>query len=492
MRETAVVTEGAPSGDAGRRRRILVGLLLVNCLTGLNGAVIATAAPALGADLGGSSMFPFVFSAHFLAAAVVLPASGKLADQYGRRTPMIVALLIFLIGSVLCGLAWNMLSLISFRVIQGLGVGAMMSQSVIILGDLFTGAQRARAQAWVSVTYIGTYTLGPLIGGLIIEYSTWRGSFLLNLPVTLVALLLLFGFKEDAVCTPHRFDVLGTLLLTSGVTVLMVGLTQGGVWWAWGSRTSVLLFATTVLLTAGFIACEYHAAEPIVPPWIFRSRLLCGTGVVRIICGAIGISLPALLPCLAQAIRGVSPVTASASLTALTLSWSACGVVSAHLALRIGVRNTVLWGSASWLVGGLLSVASIVSGSFVWLCLSCGMLGIGVGFVIAPTFIVVQEAVSSGRRGVATSTLQFAQWLGGAVGTAALGALINRALSIGRAKSPHDLASGLASADLATQAYPHESLQTAALYAFWAVALLGLVAATVILALSRDFRRLAQ
>lgn len=488
MRETPALAEAAQSGITGHRRRILIGLLLVNCLTGLNGAVVATAAAALVADLGGLSTFPFVFSGHFLAAAVALPVSGKLADQYGRRSPMTVAVSVFLIGSLLCGLAWNMLSLIGFRIIQGLGAGAMMSLSAIILGDLYTGVQRARAQAWASATFIGTYALGPLIGGLVIEFSTWRWSFFLNLPVTLVALVLLFGLNEDAVRTSHRFDVVGAVLLTASVTVFMVGLTQGGVWWAWRSHISVLLLATTLLLTAGLVVRERQAAEPIVPPWVFQSRLLCASGLIRIICGVIGISLPALLPYLAQSIPGVTPVTASASLTALTLSWSVCGLVSAHFALGIGVRNTVLLGSASWLVGGLLSVASIESGSFVCLCLSCGLLGIGVGLIVAPTFILVQETVSSARRGVATSTLQFAQWVGGAVGTAALGALINGASNMRWVKAPHEFANCPPSSDFANQAHLHESLLVAARYAFWGVALLGLAAVTVTLAFSRDFR----
>jgi EmrB/QacA subfamily drug resistance transporter len=428
------------------RGPVLFAVMLCVGLVALDSTIIATAVPSVVADLGGFAQFPWLFSIYLLTQAVTVPLYGKYADVVGRRPVMFVGIGIFLLGSVLCGIAWSMPTLIIARAVQGIGAGAIQPMSMTMIGDLYTVEERARVQGYVASVWGMASVVGPTLGGLFSQYLSWRWIFFVNLPLgAFAAWVLARNFPEQVVRRRHRIDYAGTVLLTTGCSLIIFGLLQGGVSWAWGSMTSLGLFTAGAAAVVGFLLVERTAAEPVLPLWVFRRRILTAGNLVAVVIGVLLIGVSSYVPTYVQGVLGTGPLVAGLALAALTLGWPLTATLSGRLYMRIGFRSTSLLGSVLIVAGVLMCAALTAHSSVVTVAVDCFVLGAGLGLVSAPTLVAVQSVVGWDRRGVVTATNMFSRSIGSAVGVAVLGAIANATLAHRFAHPPDAVAASLPS-----------------------------------------------
>jgi EmrB/QacA subfamily drug resistance transporter len=431
-------------GLRSERGPVLFAVMLCTGLVALDSTIIATAVPSVVADLGGFAQFPWLFSIYLLTQAVTVPLYGKYADVVGRKPVMFFGIGAFLLGSILCGVAWSMPALIVARAVQGIGAGAVQPMSMTMLGDLYTVEERARVMGYTASVWGIASVVGPTLGGVFSEYLSWRWIFFVNLPLgALAAWMFARNFSEQVVRRRHRIDYSGAVLLTTGCSLVIFGLLEGGVTWAWGSPTSVLVFGVGVLAVIGFLLVERRAAEPVLPLWVFRRRILTAGNLVAVVIGALLIGLSSYVPTYVQGVLGTGPLVAGLALAALTLGWPIAATLSGRFYMRIGFRRTALIGSV-FILGGALLTTRLTAHSSVWdVAGTCFVLGLGMGLVSSPTLVAVQSVVGWDRRGVVTATNMFCRSIGSAVGVAVLGAIANATLSNRFGHPPASIASSL-------------------------------------------------
>jgi EmrB/QacA subfamily drug resistance transporter len=422
----------SPSPRAGvglrsERGPVLLALMVSTGLIAIDSTILATAVPSIVRDVGGYAQFPWLFSVYLLAQAVSVSIYAKVADTVGRRPVILLGIGLFLLGSVLCGIAWSMPALIAFRAVQGLGAGAVQPMAVTIAGDIYTVAERATAQGYIASVWAVSSVIGPALGGVFSELGIWRWIFFVNVPLCLLAGgLIVRNFRENVQRREHRIDVLGAVLLTVGTTLVLLGVLEGGQAWAWASATSVGVLAGGVALLVGFVLVERRAPEPVLPPWVFTRRLLATTTFLALGIGVMLIGLTSFVPTYLANSLGVSPLAAGAALAALTVGWPIAATLSGRLLyLRFGFRPTILTG-LSIVVAGTGTLAFFgPSPSVITVAAACFVTGLGMGLVATPSLIAAQASVDWDERGVATGTNLFARALGSAVGAAVLGAVAN-------------------------------------------------------------------
>jgi EmrB/QacA subfamily drug resistance transporter len=422
----------ASSGVGFRSERgpVLIGIMLSTALVAIDATIIATAVPSIVASLGGFAEFPWLFSVYLLAQAVTVPVYGKLADLFGRKPVMLFGIGLFLIGSILCGVAWSMGALIAFRAVQGLGAGAVQPISMTMVGDLYSLKERAKVQGYLASVWGVSSVVGPTLGGVFSEYVSWRWIFFVNIPLCLVAAAMVgLRFHEQVERRRPRIDYAGAGVLTVALTLLILGLLEGGQTWAWGSAQSIAVLAAGAVLLGVFVAIEHRAADPVVPLRLLRNRLLVATNLVAACVGAILIGLTSYVPTFVQDVLGTGPLVAGFALAALTLGWPLSASQSGRVYLRIGIRYTALVGAAVVVVGSALLLLLDGSSSVVLVGATAFVIGLGMGFAAAPTVIAAQSAAQWQERGVVTGTNMFFRSAGSAVGVAVFGAIVNATLS---------------------------------------------------------------
>ncbi|CAM3949546.1 MDR family MFS transporter [Kibdelosporangium persicum] len=441
----------AAVGLRSERGPVLGSIMLATALVALDSTIIATAVPSVVADLGGFSQFPWLFSIYLLTQAVTVPLYGKFADLFGRKPVLLFGIAVFLIGSVLCGVAWSMPVLIAARAIQGIGAGAVQPISMTMLGDLYTLEERARVQGYVTSVWGISSLVGPALGGLFAEYVSWRWIFFINIPVgALAVLVLLRKFNEEITRSKHKIDYLGSALLTIGLSLVLLGLLEGGVAWAWDSPPSVLIFAAGAVVLIAFGFAERRADEPVLPLWVFRSRTLVGGNLMALIVGAMMMGLSSYLPTFVEGVLGTGALVAGFTLAAMTIGWPIAASMSGHAYMRIGLRNTAMIGAVFVIVGAVLT-AMLPRDAAIWQAAGAAfIMGVGLGLTSSPSVIAVQSSVGWERRGVATGTNMFARSLGSAVGVAVFGAIANATLANRFATPPAEVAGQLPSSVDAT------------------------------------------
>ncbi len=416
-------------GFRSERGPILIALMLSTALVAIDGTIIATAVPTVVRDIGGESAFPWLFSVYVLVQAVTVPVYSKLADTFGRKPIMIVGIGLFLLGSVLCGAAWSMPTLIIFRIVQGLGAGAVMPMSITIAGDIYTIQERAKAQGYIASVWGIASVVGPTLGGVFSEFVSWRWIFYVNVPICILAAIMIIRTLHETIDKKkHRVDYLGAALITAGTSLLILAVLEGGVAWAWNSGYSIAAFVGGGLLVLAFLFVESRAAEPILPLWVFSRRLLASTSLVSLGVGAIVIGLSAYVPTYLEGSLNAPPIVAGLALAALTLGWPLSASQAGRLYLRIGFRNTALIGLAFATIGSVALAASAHSPSVAVVAITCFIIGLGMGLIAVPTLISAQSSVGWEQRGVVTGANLFARSIGSAVGVAIFGAIANSLL----------------------------------------------------------------
>ncbi len=407
--------------------------MLGMALAAIDGTIVSTAVPQIVGDLGGFAVFSWLFSGYLLAVTVTLPVYGKLSDTFGRKPVLIAGIVLFLVGSLLCALAWNMGALIAFRIVQGLGGGALQGTVQTIAADLYPLRERPRIQAKLSTVWATSAVAGPVVGGLLAGYADWRWIFLINLPVGALALwLVVRHLHEPARPRPKtrpRIDWAGALAVFATGTLLLTALVQGGVAWPWLSAPSLGLFAASAALAALTVVIERRAAEPIIPGWVWRRRTIAS---VNLALGAMGLLMVAptvFLPTYAQSVLGLGPIAAGFVLSVMTLSWPVSAALSDRVYNRIGFRLTAIIGmSAALLV--LLAFPLLPYPGEPWQpALIMLLLGAALGLFQLPLIVGVQSTVGWAERGTTTASVLFCRQVGQSVGAAVFGAVANGVLA---------------------------------------------------------------
>jgi EmrB/QacA subfamily drug resistance transporter len=436
-------TARATRADVGLRSErgpILLAVMLSTGLVAIDSTILATAVPSVVSDLGGFTSFPWLFSIYLLAHAISVPVYGKLADLYGRKPLMLLGVGLFVLGSLLCGVAWSMTTLIVFRLVQGLGAGAIGPIGMTILGDIYTLQERATVQGYLASVWAMAALIGPTLGGVFSDTIGWRWIFFVNLPLGAAAATVLWRrFEEKVERRKHRIDYLGSALLGTGGTLLLLALLEGGVQWAWDSATSVLLFAAAAALLAAFVVVERRASEPVLPLWVFRMRVLNVSNAGSLIVGVLLMGLSSYVPLFSQKVLGTGALLAGLVLAAMTIGWPIAAATAGRLYLTVGFRFTLVLGGVVSVLGGLI-LFTVDGGSSLWhLAAACFVMGIGFGYVASPGVVAAQTAVSWERRGVATGANMFSRSVGSAVGVAIFGAVVNSHVSDELGSSSIDL-----------------------------------------------------
>src|SRR4051794_17430943 len=401
-------------------------------LVAIDSTILATAVPAVVDDLGGFTSFPWLFSIYLLAQAVSVPIYGKVADLYGRKPVMLLGIGLFVVGSMLCGVAWSMPALIIFRLLQGLGAGAVQPMGMTIVGDIYSMAERAKVQGYIASVWALASVVGPTLGGVFADYLSWRWIFFVNLPLGLAAGYVMWHrYNENIESRRHTIDYLGAALLAAGGTLLLLGLLEGGVRWEWDSAAGIVIFVAAAVLLAAFVVVESRTPEPVLPLWIFRRRVLNASNSGAFVVGVLVLGLTSYVPLYAQGVLGHGALTAGLALAAMTIGWPIAASTSGRFYLTIGFRKTVLMGALFAIAGAALLLA-VSTDSALWaLALPCFVMGIGFGYVASPGVIVAQSSVGWQHRGVATGTNMFSRSMGSAVGVAVFGAIVNSRLASG-------------------------------------------------------------
>jgi EmrB/QacA subfamily drug resistance transporter len=428
-------------GLRSERGPVLLAVMLSTALVALDQTIVSTAVPAIVDDLGGFRQFPWLFSVYLLAQAATVPVYGKLADQFGRKPLMYVGIGTFLLGSVLCGAAWSMPTLIVARGLQGLGAGAVQPIGMTIIGDIYTLRERAKVQGYVASVWGISSVVGPAFGGAFSQLLSWRLIFWVNIPLCLLAAWMLRRFSEDVQRGRVRVDYAGAVLLTVATTLVVLGLLEGGQSWAWTAWQTPAVFGTAVVLLVAFVAVERSAEQPVLPLWVFGSGPLRVTSAVSFLVGGLLLGLSSYVPTLGQEVIGASAIVSGFALAALTLGWPVAAGFAGRLYLSIGFRATGLLGVAMAVAGSTVLVVMDPAGSLWHVALGCALIGFGMGWIAAPALIVAQSSVDWNQRGVATATNMFSRSVGSAVGVAVFGAMVNAV--VGEHPTPDLLATGV-------------------------------------------------
>ncbi|HSK32270.1 MAG TPA: MFS transporter [Propionicimonas sp.] len=432
-------TRGTTVGFRSERGAVLMALMLTTGLIAIDATILATAVPSVVKDLGEFDQFPWLFSVYLLAQAVSVPIYSKLADTIGRKPVILAGVALFLLGSILGALAWNMTSLIVFRVIQGLGAGAAAPMSMTIVGDIYTVEERALVQGYIASVWAVSSVVGPALGGIFSQFASWRWIFIVNIPLCLIAgWAIMRSYHEQVERRRHTIDYAGATLLTVGLTAVILALLEGGNAWAWLSVPSIASFAVGFGALTWFVFVERRATEPIVDLTILARPLILTTTLVSLGVGALMIGVTSFVPTYLENALNAPPLVSGAAVAALTLGWPLAASTAGRLYMRHGFRVTILIGSAIALLG---TVALAVSGPYpnpVTVAAVSFVIGFGLGWTAAPTLIAAQASVDWDERGVVTGVNVFARSAGSAVGVAIFGAIANNVINAGLGE--HDFA----------------------------------------------------
>ena len=424
---------------------VLPALLVTILLAFLDNMIVSTALPRIVGELGGVDHLAWVITAYILTMTVSTPLYGKLGDLYGRKRLFVFAIVVFLIGSALCGMATTMPQLIGFRAIQGLGAGGLMVGVLAIIGDLVSPRDRGKYQGYFAALMAVATIGGPLIGGFITDNLSWRWAFYVNIPIGILALaLVLARLHLPVVHRPHRVDWLGAGLLTVAITSLVLLTTWGGNQYAWGSAMIIGLGLLAAVTAAAFVAVERRVEEPILPLSLFANRNFTLSAAMGFFVGFAMFGATAFLPLYQQTVQGASATSSGLLLLPLMLGLMSMSVVSGQVISRTGrYRAFPIFGGAAMIIGMVLLAQLDVGTSTLRSSLFMLVLGIGIGSVMQVTMLLAQNSVEQRDMGVASSTSTFTRSIGGAFGVAIFGAIFSAQLSSGLA-SAGEGAAGLA------------------------------------------------
>jgi EmrB/QacA subfamily drug resistance transporter len=415
----------SPVQPAPRVRLIFGALMLVILLASLDQTIVATALPTIVGDLGGLQHLSWVVTAYLLASTITGPLYGKFGDLYGRKKVLQVAIVIFLIGSVLCGIAQNMAELIAFRAVQGLGAGGLITTTIAVVGDIIPPRDRGRYQGVFGAVFGVSTVIGPLLGGFFVDNLSWRWIFYVNLPVAAVAMVVIGAvFHTQTARVEHAIDYVGAALLAGGLSSVVLFTSLGGTTFAWGSPEIAVLIALGIVLLVGFAFAERRASEPILPLELFRNRIFAVCAAIGFIIGFALFGSVTYLPIFLQIVKGRSPTSSGLQLTPMMAGLLVTSIVSGRLISKFGRYKPFPVAGTAVMTAGMVLLAGLgIHSSGLYTSLSMLVLGLGLGAVMQVLVLAVQNAVDYRFMGVATSGSLLFRQIGGSIGIAIFGAI---------------------------------------------------------------------
>lgn len=413
------------------KRLIIAGTMLAMMVAAINQTVVSTALPRIIGELGGLSLFSWVFTSYMLTSTASVPLVGKLSDLYGRKPFLIAGILLFMVTSAAAGTSQTIEQLIAFRAVQGLGAGMIMANAFAVIGDLYPPAERGRYQGLFSGVFGVASVLGPTLGGTLTDHLSWRAVFYINIPFGVAALAVLwFGFPwRRSVEREHAIDYAGAALLASAVVTLLLALTWAGDQYAWSSSQILGLFALAAALTVLFAFAELRAADPVLPLHLFRNRVFVVASAVTFVSGIGMFGTITFMPMFLQGVLGASATNSGIVTSPMMLGMVAASAAAGAFTSRTGRYRVLVLTGGAVLVAGMF-LLSTFSPDTPWLMAIAAMVvvGFGLGASMPILGLVVQNALPYRLLGVASSSSQFFRQIGGTLGVAVFGTLVTTRL----------------------------------------------------------------
>ncbi len=406
---------------------VFVAALSTIFMAAVEGTIVATAMPTIVGALGGIDLFSWIFGAYLLTQAVLIPIYGRLSDLYGRKPVLLFGIAVFLVGSALCGLAWNMISLIVFRIIQGIGAGALIPVSQTVVADIYSGEARARMQGYISSTFGSAAIVGPMIGGLIATHVSWRAIFWINIPLGIIAAsLLIFALKEEVKKRRHHIDYIGPVLLALATAIIMIALTHAD---TFSIAALAGAFGVSATLIAALIFYESRTSEPMIPVRLYRDRLIAGGNWVGAANGAISMAIIGFLPVYMQGLMGSSTLISGVALGTISVFWPFGGFVGSRLVLRMPYRLSSTIGGVILVMGSTSLILLYPGANPLQPIIAVGVMGLGMGITNISFVVAIQSNVDWSQRGAAMSSVFFSRIIGQSFGSAIFGGIFNAGLA---------------------------------------------------------------
>lgn len=487
--------EDAMSGTVDKTKRplIVASIVLATFMVAIEATIVATAMPRIVGQLGGFTYYSWVFSAFLLAQSTTTVIYGKLSDVFGRKPILICGIAIFLIASALAGFAWSMASLIGFRLLQGIGAGAIQPVTMTVVGDLYRLEERAKVQGVLASVWAVSAVTGPLAGGVIVDNFSWGWIFWINVPIGVLTIIgFIFFLHESVDRRKVRIDYLGTLLFSVAIVSLLIMLTETD------AGFGILAGLAAIFCTTGtlFFVQERRAPEPIISIALWSERLIATSNTATLLAGMTLIGLTTVLPIYVQGVLGRSPLVAGFTLTMLIVGWPLAVMLSSHFFRIFGIRNTLRTGSLMFPLGAAFLLFLTPDSSPVSAGVGSFLMGFGMGLVSITSVVLVQESVEWSMRGSATASIIFSRSLGNTLGATALGAILNVGImhfgSGDLAAKLHDVLNQPAGlAGLATTPAIRSVFHSALHWTFWGVFVVAILtfATTWLIPVSREAGR---
>lgn len=424
-----------------KKSYILSALMMTMMLAAMDTTIVSTVIPQIVMDLGGFKRFSWVFSIYLLSQTVTIPLYGKLADIFGRKKILLTGVTIFLIGSAASAASWNIITLIIFRGIQGLGAGSIMASVNTIAGDIYTVEERAKIQGLLSSIWGISAIIGPALGGALAEYINWRWIFIINLPIGIMSMVfLIVFFKEKLEPRKPEIDYKGSFLILVTIGLFIIYLLEGGQAWPWLSVQSLSLLAAIVVLSLVTLKIENKAKEAILPAWAWKNRTLSFTNLAMIFMGIVMMGPETFLPTFSQVALGLGIIASGFVLASESIGWPTASALSGKLYLKIGFRNTSLIGTV-FIIAACLGFLFIPWPQPVYLVVMDQiLLGAGFGLLSTPSLVGIQSMVGWDQRGVVTGLNIFCRNLGQSLGAAIFGAVFNNSFEMQMKQAPPEFA----------------------------------------------------